>query len=189
MKEITHDEIVARITSLKGTAIVGFEAITDARAVKKDRENHENKNPFSLVEKHIRGVAIVGANYENGVNREAARQGINDAEFESQGLPDYLSWEIPGKILRHNNGTRYLRTQTTPGKRQNQPAKVIAWYGDGKVVNHSDVKPFLPIPKPVGTQAAIGLETKRAQVWVNNYKLESLTKIRLNGETFRVKRG
>jgi hypothetical protein len=174
MKKLTHSQLVALIEATQGAAIVGLQALTDTRAKR-------TGNPFSLIEKRIRAVAFVGADYQSAVNNEAARQG-GTTNFETEELP-WGKWLIKNKIIVHN-GEYYLRTQSTPGNRRVQPARVLDYVADGYKTTLEAVKKFLPESKESAKQqVATGI---KKTVWVRTYKFNSIEKIRVNGETFQL---
>jgi len=175
MKSLTHTQLVKIITAHKGAAIVGITAITDAKARK-------TGSPFTNgVNKHVRAVGFVGADYGASVKREGARQHATlAAGFEAQPLP-WGAWLVPNKVIAHK-GELYLRTQSTPGQRKRQPARLLAYRdNDGKFLSPAEVKPLLPAKTESATQAAVGLEEK---IDVRTYKFSSIRKVRVNGETF-----
>lgn len=177
MKTLNHSQLVEKIATIKGMAIVGLLATTDARARK-------TNNPFFPITKTIRAIGFVGANYENAVNREANRQG-ETPEFQAESLP-WGQWLIPGKIIEHK-GEMYLRTQTTPGNRRKTPAKVLNYRaGDGKFISRDEAKPFLPVARESNKQQE---ETGIQQtVWVRTYSFDSLKKMRIAGQTYHITR-
>jgi hypothetical protein len=175
MQSLTHTQLLKLIENTKGAAIVGLTAITDAKARK-------TGSPFTNgVNKHVRAVGFVGADYGAAVKREGARQDATLAEgFQAQPLP-WGAWLIPNKIIAHK-GELYLRTQSTPGQRKRQPARLLAYRdNDGKFLSAAEVKPFLPAKTESATQAAVGLEGK---VDVRTYKFSSIRKVRIGGQSF-----
>lgn len=175
MKSLDYNKLIKMLEAKKGTAIVGIQALTDAKAKK-------TGNPFGVIYKQIRAVGFVGANYEQSVNREALRQG-GKAEFDAESLP-WGKWLVPNKVIEHK-GEFYLRTQTTPGIRRNCPAKVICFRNEkGNFLNKNEVKPFLPVARESNKQQEeTGIDKT---VWVRTYKFSSIQKIRVNGETFEL---
>ena len=174
MKSISHKQLYNLIANTKGAAIVGIVALTDAKARK-------TNNPFGTIFKQIRTVAFVGADYENSVNREMSRQDT-DGVFKTETLP-WGQWEILNKIISHN-GEFYLRTQSTPGQRRIQAAKVLSYRDElGKFVSYEQIKQFLPEARESTKQQAAGLNKT---IWVRTYKFSSIQRIRINGETYKM---
>jgi len=174
MKSISHKQLYDLIANTKGSAIVGIVALTDAKARK-------TNNPFGTIFKQIRTVAFVGADYENSVNREIGRQDANGT-FQAEALP-WGQWEIQNKIISHK-GELYLRTQSTPGQRRNQAAKVLSYRDQlGKFVSYEQIKQFLPEARESSKQQDAGLNKT---VWVRTYKFSSIQRIRINGETYKM---
>ena len=173
MKSLTHSQFVKIIQSTQGAAIVGLEAITDAKPLK-------TGNPFDGINKHVRAVGFVGANYGEAVKREGERQGADASGFVADSRP-WGQWLIPNKVAEHK-GELYLRTQSTPNQRRKQPARLLAYRDNsGKFLSRDEVKPFLPKKTESAKQAAAGLAGK---VDVREYKFSSIRKVRVNGETF-----
>jgi len=173
---LTHSELVALLDGIKGTAIVGLTALTDAKARK-------TGNPFGQIFKQVRAVGFVGAEYGKAVNREAKRQGTTQS-FVANSLP-WGTWLVPFKVITHN-GEYYLRTQTTPGQRRKVAAKVLC-YRDarGMYLPRETVKPFLPIAKEsTRQQTETGIEET---VWVRTYAFKSLQSVRIAGRTYNIK--
>lgn len=175
MKTITHKQLAEMIAKSQGSLIVGIQALTDAKARK-------TGNKFGPIFKQVRAVGFVGADYEKAVNREAGRQG-EKPRFEAEKLP-WGKWLIPNKLIE-NNGKLYLRTQSSPGVRRKQPAKVLS-YRDamGKFLSREEIKPFLPpVYESAKQQSETGID---ATVWVRTYAFDSIQKIRIAGQTFQV---
>ena len=163
MQTLTHSQFIQILTSRKGAAIVGVEALTDAKARK-------TGNPHGAIFKHVRAVGFVGADYERSVQREGARQDAPAAaSFEAMSLP-WGEWHLAGKVISHK-GAFYLRTQSTPGQRNRQPARLLS-YRDAKglFLSKEAVRPFLPAPSVSARQAAVGIgNDASAQVAVRTY--------------------
>lgn len=176
MKTINHSQLLELVKNQSGAKPVGFTALTDAKARK-------TGNPFGLIYKQIRAVGFVGADYQKAVQREASRQNVNGESFQADSLP-WGEWLVPNKVISHK-GSLYLRTQTTPGQRKRQAARLLAYRGaDGRFLSPDAVKPFLPPANDSAKQSAIGLEGK---VMVRTYAFASLQKVRINGRTYQVK--
>jgi hypothetical protein len=82
-----------------------------------------------------------------------------------------------------------LRTQTTPGQRNRQPAKVLAYRNaQGLFLPHDEVKKFLPKASYSVRQgnAGVGEESSSEQVMVRTYKLSSVRKVRVNGQSYEL---
>lgn len=181
MKTITHSGLLNLITNTSGTCIVGLTALTDAKARKTG-----NPFPEQKIFKQVRAVGFCGVDYEASVKREADRQGADAIMFHGSSLP-WGQWLIPNKVITHK-GELYLRTQSTPGTRRKQPARLIC-YRDihGKFISPVDAQPFIPEKVESSKQAnRAGLEGKFNQIWVNTYKFSSLLRVRINGKTYNV---
>ena len=181
MKTLTHSQFIQILQTRQGAAIVGIEALTDAKARK-------TGNPHGAIFKHVRAVGFVGADYEKAVQREGARQDAPEAaSFEAQSLP-WGEWHLAGKVISHK-GAFYLRTQSTPGQRNRQPARLLSYRNaTGQFLSREAVKPYLPAPSVSARQASVGISgDAREQVAVRTYAFSSIRKVRVNGETFELK--
>lgn len=177
MKKITHKELASLLASVPGAMPVGIDAETDAKARK-------TGNPYGTIKKRIRAVGFVGADYVTGLVREGARQGVDATEFQVDSLP-WGEWLTVDKVIVHK-GAFYLRTQTSPGQRNRQPAKVLAYLGEnGETLTKEQVDPFLPRETVSAKQAAIGIDAAK-QVKVRTYAFASLRKVRVAGQSFVV---
>lgn len=176
METITKQKLIETLASTPGARPVGILATIDARARK-------TGNPFGAISKTVRAVGFVGADYGNSVKREGARQGARSAgDFIPQSLP-WGQWAVNGKVIEHK-GEFYLRTQSTPGNRAKQPARVLNYRGEnGQFLSREQVAPFLPEVKESAKQEAAGLTET---IHVRTYKLSNIQRIRLNGRTFQL---
>lgn len=187
MQTLTYSSFIAILAAHSGALPVGILALTDSRARKTG-----NPFPDKTIMKLSRSVGFVGAKYENAVHREGERQGERDAHyFVAEKLP-WGKWLIPNKVIE-KEGAYYLRTQSTPGQRNRQPARVLS-YRDihGRTLDRDAVKPFLPLPSFSTKQAAYGLgdgaAAERAQVQVRTYAFDSIEVVRVAGATYRLVR-
>lgn len=181
MKSLTHSQFVALLKSKGGALPVGLRATTDAKLLK-------TNNPFVGVVKDVRAVGFVGANYERAVQREGVvRQGHSDADafvVESRPWGQWVSG-LESKVATHK-GRFYLRTQTTPGMRKRQPAKVIAYRdASGAKLTYADVAPYMPAKSTSAKQAAVGMDAPN-QVAVREYAFDSIKVVRVGGRSYKL---
>ncbi len=174
MQKLSYSKLIEHLKASKGVSIVGLSALCDARARK-------TGNPYGTILKRIRAVGFVGADYGKAVNREADRQGV-ESSFQAESLP-WGKWLIPNKVIEHN-GEFYIRTQTTPGQRRKQAAKVLGYQAEkGGQLTYEAIKPFLPVSKESDKQQNAGLAET---VWVRTYKFSSINRIRIAGVTYNL---
>ena len=179
---LTQSELLAKLRASNGALIVGIEAITDAKAQKRDIETRKFLNPHGAILKHVRAVGIVGADYQTSVLNEALRQD-KSATFEASALP-WGEWLVPGKVITHN-GKLYMRTQCTPGQRRKQPARVLSYRNEsGQFIAKSDATQFIPARVESAKQQSETGITKT--VWVSTYAFDSIKKIRMGGNTYEL---
>lgn len=160
-----------------GAVIVGLNATVDARA----------KGDLRGTLKRVRAVGFVGADYGKAVVREGARQYVDASEFTPARLP-WGQWLVPHKVITHK-GAYYLRTQSTPGQRRAQPAKVLGYMTeDMEPMPASMVRPYLPAPSYSARQQEVGVGdgTPDEQVWVRTYAFSSIDTVRVGGCTYKL---
>lgn len=179
MKTITHSQLVEKIKNFKGTRPLGIDSLTDAGLLK-------TGNPFANVVKKARFVAMIGGNYGAAVNRQAGREGNeNAAPFVPAPLP-WGEWlEGAENKIKTHKGRFYLRTETTPGERRVRKAKVEFLSESGEKLPYETVKPFIPVKKEGSRQIEHG---NKATVNVRDFAFDSIKRIRIGGETFEVVR-
>ena len=174
--KLTKDQLVATIAAVKGTTFATLETSTEP-AMRK------TGNPYvGRVRKISKGLNVqIGAIYENAVNRQAGREGNPDAgEFVAEKLA-YGSWLVPHKIIEHK-GEYQIRVTCNPHMK---PTEVV-YTLDGEPVSAetlAEIKSFEPDKKSSGRQEAFGVER---EVVPRNYKLESITSIKINGTLYRI---
>ncbi len=175
MAKMTYSELIARV-SRPGAVIVGIDSLTAVKAKK-------TGNPFGEIFKQSRGVAIVGADYQNAVRREGERQGAEGAAtFQAESRP-WGEWLVPSKVATHK-GKFYLRTQSAPRQRKGSPWKVRAFRdAAGKFLSAEEVKPFLPDKGDSRRQAEAGLGEK---IEVREFAFDSIQRIRIDNRTFEL---
>jgi hypothetical protein len=173
MKTLTYDKLLEKIADIRGTVIAGLQTLTDSRA---------RKNPFGKIYKETRLVGFIGVDYQNSIVRESDRQGAQAENFTAESLP-WGEWLYANRVISHN-GKLYLRTQFTPGQRKVKTTKVLAYRdGQGKFLSHDEIKSFLPPLRESSKQQAQGLNRT---VQVRTFCFDSIKKIRLQGQTYRV---
>lgn len=181
MKTLTHTQFVNLLRSKGGALPVGIRAVTDAKLRK-------TGNPFIGVVKHVSAVGFVGANYGASVRREGVgRQAAWDADSFVAAPRPWGAWVegLECKVAVHQ-GRYYLRTQSTPGQRKRQPAKVTAYRdANGVTLSHAQIAPFMPAKSTSAKQSAVGIEA-HLQVDVREYAFDSIKIVRVMGCTYRL---
>lgn len=177
MKKITYAELL-NVLRKPGAQIVGITAKTNAKA---------RKNPIGEISKRVRMVGFVGANYAKAVQREAVRQDSDKGETFVAGKLPWGTWEIPGKVIR-NGEKLYLRTQTTPGQRKRQSAKILGYFdARGNAVDEKQITDFLPVEAGSKKQANVGVgdeASAKNQIMPRNYEFASIEKVCLGGTVY-----
>lgn len=181
MKNLTHSQFISLLRGKHGALPVGIRATTDAKLRK-------TGNPHIGVTKDIRAVGFVGADYERAVQREGvARQQQGDADAFKASARQWGAWVegLECKVAAHN-GRFYLRTQTTPGMRRRQPARVLGYKdAQGHALTLSDIAPWLPAKSVSAKQSAVGMDAPM-QVDVREYAFDSIKVVRVGGRTYKL---
>jgi hypothetical protein len=82
MQTITPEELLSRLKEVKGSKIIGVTMRTNVKLLKKSRDTGE-KCPYENVIKISRCSAMLGTDYEKGVNNRRDKEGL-DRDFEAQ---------------------------------------------------------------------------------------------------------
>ena len=174
--KLTKDQLVATIKAVKGTTFATLETSTEP-AMRK------TGNPYvGRIRKISKGLNVsIGANYENGVNRQAGREGVEEAgEFKAEKLA-YGSWLVPHKIIEHK-GELQIRVTCNPHMKPSE----VYYTCDGERVTDevlAEIKSFEPEKSSSSRQADFGVER---EVVPRNYKLESITGITVNATHYKI---
>jgi len=179
--KITESQLAEMLENHKGLAIVGIDALTDARARK-------TGNPFEKVEKLSRFVGFVGMDYSRAVNRELESQG-RETSFEAKPL-QWGEWmkdkdgKISRKIITHK-GKLYFATTSNRKIRLKKKVKV-QFYADGLPVDKETIAAFLPAKRVSERQSDAGLEDGSVQVERRTFAFSSAKRIRFNGKNYSI---
>jgi len=164
--------------NVRGTRFVGIDALTDVALM------GGKKNPMKgRVTKRTTGATVmVFAQAERGaysaqVKRRMEKEGLDPTSWDSKPL-SYGHWMDDSVFIEHTKKdddapTHYLRVHFVH-------AGTSEYFLDGKPIKKSDIE-GLPVRKDNGKQG--GQEEK---VIPRNYKLDSLTSIRIDGSEFIV---
>lgn len=169
--KLTKDQLVATLGAIKGTTFATLETVTDP-------DMRKTGNPYvGRVKKHTRINCTFGANYENAVNRQGEREGLEvEEKFEAEKLP-YGNWLVPHKLIEHK-GAVQVRVMCNPHMKPD-----VAYTLDGQPMDVSVIKPFMPEKKASARQEEFGIER---EVVPRNYKLESIKAITVNGTRYEI---
>lgn len=170
--KLTQSQLIATIEAIQGTTMATIETATDPRLKK-------TGNPFNgrKVLKHSKLNVQIGASYENGVNRQAGREGNESAgEFKTHKLA-YGRWLVPHKLIEHN-GKVQLRVTCNPHMKPETHYTV-----NGQPVDKEEIKPFLPSKKPSQRQEDFGVDR---QIVPRNFNMESIKAITVKGSRYEI---
>ena len=165
----------------KGAAIVGIDALTNARAKK-------TGNPYEKVEKLSRFVGFVGMDYAKAVNEELESQG-QESTFKSKPLQwgEWLKDEKgkPSKKIITHKGRLYFATTSNRKIRAKRKVKV-QFYADGFPVEKDVVSDFLPVKKTSARQESAGIKEGERQIQRRTFAISSAKRIRFNGKNYAI---
>lgn len=163
MKEFSQQELRVMLEARRGTSIITFTSVTDAKLKKRGC-------PYQNVKKHSRVNAMVGYDYENSVNLQRGREG---AETDFQAKPRQWGERISPLFVEHK-GNLYLTVKV-----QRAVEKPRYFGSDGVEIDLGDLAPWLPSRRPTGQ----GLES---EVIHREYSLANIKSITLGGEKIQI---
>jgi len=174
---ITRQRLRELLANVNHATPVGFIALTDANARK-------TGNPFGRVFSLTKVNAFVGADYEASVNRRREKEGIL-AAFQASSRANGTERLGPALARKIVNGEErfYLPAQIQHSRPPlylvNRP------HGLGRTIlaaiPKDRVAPFLPSPRTLTNQGVA------QPVVYRDYALSSITRINIDGQTYRVR--
>jgi len=178
-KMIGQTELIKKLSDNKGK-MISIVSKTDSRLLRKDKDG--NPNPYGKGEVFTvcRQTVNPMANYENAVNRQLGRLGL-DAEYEA-GERKNGSIPVSGWPLAVHNGTGNIYIRVT----NSQVVKAEYQDVNGNVLDSESIKPFVP-QKSNKKQEEAGME-KKFQVPYRDISLDNLLQVTIGGETFDLER-
>ncbi len=181
MRTIDLPQLKDILAAVKGTTIVSFLAVTDARC--RVRDNPHTK--LGPVYKVAKVNAVVGAEHEDAVNRQQGREGVDSPAYVEQ---KERSWGTRlSAALIERNGDYYLPAQINPLVRQ-RPIYLAPRMRGTKVrltpVAAEAIAPFLPAERREERAAHQGVARL---VDRKDYRLSSIAWLAINGERYRVR--
>lgn len=164
MKTVTVDELAVLLAESSGATTISLIAETDARL-------NKTGNPFGKVYKVAQSTGILGADYENRVNNQLAREGSRKKFVAAE-----RNWGDTDGRLVEKDGVLYLNF--SPNRTD------ILGYKDakGNDVSAEDIEPFQP-KKSENTRQRTEKEIK-----VRNYMLSNIKQISFGGNVYKVKK-
>jgi hypothetical protein len=157
--KMTVKELVEKVMSLRGTTIISFEAVTDARLKKTG-----NTIPLPCF-KRSKVNGMIGYNYENSVNNQREREG-SERDFEAE--PRSWGVRIHPCVVEHK-GNYYL---TVKVERSLETPRFVD--AEGCERSLVEVKPFLPSKG----ESRQGVDR---EVIHREYAVENLVNLRMGG--------
>lgn len=167
-QKITVDELRTHLESVRGNTFATIVAETLPKVPK--------GCPYPGLRKLSQVNVAIGFNYENSVNRQRDREGIEEA-FEAQ--PRQWGTRINGTpLVEHTNkdGVHRLYLETKIQKTLGHQYRDA----EGNDLADEDVEEFLRAPSKPATQGTA------KEVMVRDYGLDSIVEITLLGETYAI---
>ena len=170
---ISESDLVAYLSGLKGSAIIGLTVRTDARLKK-------TGNPFGVVWKVSKVSVLVNFHYDAGVVRRLEAEGKDPNDFIRG-----ESWHVAvltddGKLtpfcIHPKTGELYIRCQLRGRGETTYFAEAT-----GHELTKADIEAFLPKKSNYSNQ---GLDNPLEFL---TYKLASVVEVVINGERWEVK--
>ena len=167
MKQVTAEQIQNEFAKVITNTFVGLKTRTIPKMRKTD-------NPyFDQITKESEINGQIGFDYETNVNNQLGREN-KEMDFKAQAH----KWAIPTdskNILSNKAGTKfYLRVKV-------QTTKSPTYLHNGEVIDKELLKDFLVKSSKPHTQ-----ENLEKEVIVRTYAMESITEVRMMGETYEI---
>lgn len=172
---ITKEDLVQVMTESesRGTTFVSFEAETDARCVKKNRETGEPRPEEwgAKILKRSRVNGVLGYDYENSVNNQRSREG-KDSDFQKE----ERRWGVRlDRVWVSHKGELYF---TIKVERSLESPRYFT--ESGVEIPAEDVKPYLPKKSSSSRQGT------DKEIIHREYKLSSLRGITINKVSYEI---
>lgn len=125
---MTEKEIVQLLLTLKGATPITFKAITNPKALKKNRETGE-PNPYKVIEHHVKTNGMVNFHYDAGVIRRLEKEGKTEEDFQKGGSFHTVVLTDNGKL-------------TPLSIHKEDAAEIVGWKFKGEKLADSITNPF-----------------------------------------------
>lgn len=128
-------------------------------------------NPFCGlgIIKKVTLNGMIGFDYENSVNRQAAREEKESREAKSRAWGTLTA----NRLFVEHKGAYYLQMKVE------NASTPVYMYPDGTVIDTNMIKPFLPVKKASSTQADLDKE-----VIVRDIKMENIAAMRFHSGNY-----
>ena len=175
MKQVTQSELTNILAQRKGAIACQVLSRTKVKA---------RKNPFGDIYKQAAASVLVGKDYEAGVNRQAAKEGSEQAgEFQAESI-----WQgkgvhlVPNKVIQHTGkGTLYLYCQASDKQLDAFPPSVEYYNANGERLTYEQVAPYLPERKESAKQTEHGVTNQQN---VRMIALDNVQAVCFDGEQY-----
>src|ERR1039457_5891397 len=179
MSTMSEIEVMAR--TVNGACFVKLDYDVPAADMRKGATDGSGLvNPYWAVKDSVRkvvtgAVANLGPNYANAVNGRLDKDNVGST-FVAQPMKGKVECENPHKCLCQNlDGSKvYLRYMPF-----DSGTKTVAYMLNGKDIS-AELKPYLAVRAPSGTQGSVGLVEEHQILW-NTLCLSNITKIEIMG--------
>ena len=178
----TSKELADNLKSFKGSSMCSMELTTIVKANKKGRESGSlfTEKFCGDVYRTYKEAGNFGISYENAVNNERAREGM-EKDFVAETLP-WGTWYDGGvnKIIEHK-GEFYLRYFVNMNANSKSDKEVIYHYENGAELSDEEIdalEEFLPPKSKSNTQGTA------KEIEVRCVKINGINSIKVGGEVY-----
>ena len=168
---ITKESFVELINmNVKGNTMISIDVITEPKMRKTD-------NPYMGVRKHQTKSGIIGFDYTNAINNQAAREDLEHREAKKR------AWGVlsDNRIWVHNIDKKTGMTKIYLQMKVQSTNNTSYIMPDGTLIDSSLIYPFLPEHKASSSQADLEKE-----VIVNDIFIDNIVSIRMFGKTWNI---
>ena len=180
---ITRAKMIAMFLILGTSKIVTLISVTIPKMTVKSRVDKTIKNDFGRIEKHSQVNGFVGADYDNCVNNQLAREG-KTADFKAV-KPSFgekvVIADKPNRVVEHHIRKDGEYKQYIAFKPQHC-LDVVYKNDKGENVDKALLKDFLPLRSTSSRQG-----TDKKVEW-RKYKVESIIGFRTDGVEYKIER-
>lgn len=170
---ITVEQLANLLQTIKGATPIAFSSLTSPA-------QRKTGNPFGEIRKLSVVQAMTGADYENSVNRQLAREGKDQLTFTAK----ERSWGkriAPALVAKDDDSAFYLPAHIL---RTKKPVYLVrSPRGPLVTIEKARIEPFLSPSK--SSAEAQGVER---EIVYRNYSLTNIVSLSYNGTRYRVRR-
>jgi hypothetical protein len=163
MKRINRNEVANFFNAIKGCTAVTIEfQSVDSKVRKTSRQDRTIRNPFEgNIEKWRKYNGMVNFDYENSVNRQRGREGV-EGEFKTASR----SWgghTGDNRVLIEKDGNFYIQL-----KLEKVVDQKYVRVDNGREIPQAELVDFLPAPRPSASRQGVERQVKPLSIAIAN---------------------